>query len=74
MAQISLDKSRALASLDRLADSRKRHVASIDEILDGQMETHAADRIRDGGGAEAVFDRTLEIMRKILGGAKGGPG
>ncbi len=74
METMSLDSSLALASVEKLADASRRHMAALEEILDAQVDEHAADRIREGGGAAMVFDRGMETLRKMLGRTAGGAG
>jgi hypothetical protein len=62
----SLGQQAGRASVEKLSDSRRRHVAAIQEILDAQMAPQAADRIREGGGAGMLFDRVMGLLRKLL--------
>jgi hypothetical protein len=54
---------------DRMADLRKYpayHARAVQEVVDTQLDSAAADQIRDVGGGEAVLSAVLDRLTSLL--------
>jgi len=50
-----------------LIDGKKQYVRAIAEIIKTQFTTETANRIMEGGGAEAVFNASIRVIQDKVG-------
>jgi len=67
LVKLSLSSTNVSNRLRALIDGRKYYVRAIGEVIETQFATEAAARIREGGGAKMVFDRSIRIIQEKAG-------
>jgi hypothetical protein len=66
LARISLDRSDVSDRLKKIVGARDYHIRNIAEVIDTQLDSQVADRIREGGGAAMVFEHVLNVLHHRL--------
>lgn len=67
LAKLPLNSTNISNRLRMLTDGKKQYVRAIGEIIETQFTTEVAERIIEGGGAETVFDRNIQIIQENVG-------
>ncbi len=67
LAKLPLSPANVSSRLRMLTNGEKRYVRAIQEVLETQFTTEVADRIMEGGGAEAVFNKSIRIIQDKVG-------
>jgi len=66
LTTLSLDRSTIAKRIQTLYDARDVHINSIEAIIDNQLDSSAAENIKRGGGASAIFDHVMVILKQKL--------
>ena len=66
LTRLGLDSSKVTRQIQGLLDARVVRTRGIAEIIETQLDPQAADNINRGGGANAVFDHVMTILRDRL--------
>lgn len=65
-SKLSLNKSAVKKRMDDLIRNQSYHVRGIKSVLETQIDTDIASNIQEGGGAQMVLDKVIDILRKHL--------
>jgi hypothetical protein len=65
-SKLSMDKNAVKKKLDDLISNQSYHARGIKSVLETQIDADIAANIQEGGGAQMVLDRVIEILRKHL--------
>ena len=63
LVKLPLNSAHVSNRLKMLTNGRKQYVRAIAEIIETQFTTEVAERIMEGGGAEAIFNTSIRIIQ-----------
>jgi hypothetical protein len=63
LANLSIDQATLSKRIQKLISLRKVRIDGVQRVIDEQLEKVSADTIADGGGATAVYERVMTILR-----------
>lgn len=66
-AALNLAPSDVSNAVRKMATDRGYHIRNIEGIVNDQIDPPAAENLRTAGGAEAIFDRVMDILTDHLG-------
>jgi len=71
-AAMNLDPPGVSEAIRKMATDRDYHIRNIEGIVNDQIDPPAAANLRTAGGAEAIFDRVMDLLTGNLGLTTGG--